>query len=160
MRSLRLAIAERLLQNLREYGAARVLDHLLLALELLPLVLVLMYASPSLCSTRVRVLHTSSSTSSSPARSAERRNGELKARLGVRGGARTALGGRTNRARARVAVADSDRPLCRRDIRFLFCFSNNSSMSTWMVAISERVGVWEGKGWGVPARGVARRTST
>ena len=26
------------------------------------------------------------------------------------------------------------RPLCRLDIRFLFCFSNDSSMSTWMVA--------------------------
>ena len=26
------------------------------------------------------------------------------------------------------------RPLCRRDIRFLFCFSNDPSMSTWMVA--------------------------
>ena len=54
MRSLRLAIAERLPQNLRESGASRVLDHLL---ALLPLVLVLMCASSSLCSTRGRAPH-------------------------------------------------------------------------------------------------------
>ena len=45
MRSLRLAIAERPLQNLRESGASRV-----------PLVLVLMCASSFLCSTRARAL--------------------------------------------------------------------------------------------------------
>jgi hypothetical protein len=57
MRSLRLAVAGRLLQNLRESGASRVLDHLLLALALLPLVLVLMCASSSLCSMHARALH-------------------------------------------------------------------------------------------------------
>jgi hypothetical protein len=29
--------------------------------------------------------------------------------------------------------------LCRRDIRFLFCFSSDSSMSTWIVAA---IGAW------------------
>ena len=56
MRSLCLAIAEQLLQNLRESGASRVLDRLLRALALLPLVLVLMSASSSLCSTHARSL--------------------------------------------------------------------------------------------------------
>ena len=53
MRSLRFAIAERLLQNLRESGASRFLDHLLLALELLLLVLI---CASSLCSIGARDL--------------------------------------------------------------------------------------------------------
>jgi hypothetical protein len=56
MRSLRLAVAGRLLQNPRESGASRVLDHLLLALNLSSLALVLMYTSSSLCWTQTRVL--------------------------------------------------------------------------------------------------------
>jgi hypothetical protein len=48
MRSLHLAVAGRLLQNPRESGASRVLDHLLLALTLSSLTLVLMYTSSSL----------------------------------------------------------------------------------------------------------------
>ena len=55
MHSLRLAIVERLHQNLRESGASRILDRLLLAL--LPLVFVLMCAPSFLCLTRARVLH-------------------------------------------------------------------------------------------------------
>ena len=42
------------------------------------------------------------------------------------------------------------RPLCRRDIRFLLYFSNDSSMSTWVVAT---IGAC-GRGRGVPARGL------
>ena len=56
-RSLRLAIVARLLQNIRKSGASRVLDHLLLALALPPVVLVLMYASSSSCSMCARALH-------------------------------------------------------------------------------------------------------
>ena len=56
MRSLRLAIAERLLQNPRETGASHFLDHFLLALELLLLVFVLIRASSSLCSIGARAL--------------------------------------------------------------------------------------------------------
>jgi hypothetical protein len=51
------------------------------------------------------------------------------------------------------------RPLCRRDIRFLFCFSSDSSISTWIVAT---IGAWrrgEGRMRGVPARGVAKQTT-
>ena len=173
-RSLRLAIVARLLQNIRKSGASRVLDHLLLALALPPVVLVLMCASSSSCSMCARALH--------PRRqplagvhgpphillplpqaqlstvTASRTQDEVAAEGG---GGRAVPGGRTSRSRtrARVAVVDGDRPLCP-DIRFLFCFSNNSSISTWMVAISECIGVWEENGRGVPARGVARRTST
>ena len=57
MRSLRLSIAERLLQYHRKFGASRILDHLLLALALLPLVLVPICVSSSLCSTCARALH-------------------------------------------------------------------------------------------------------
>ena len=46
MNSVRLAVAEWLLQSLRKSGASHVLDHLLLSL--LPLALALMYASSSL----------------------------------------------------------------------------------------------------------------
>jgi hypothetical protein len=57
MRPLRLAVAGRLTSkySFRESGASRVLGHLLLAL--LPLALVLMYASSFLCSMHARVLH-------------------------------------------------------------------------------------------------------
>jgi hypothetical protein len=55
MLSLRPAVAGRLLQNLREFGASRVLDHLLPAL--VHLALVLMYTCSSLCSRRAPALH-------------------------------------------------------------------------------------------------------
>ena len=112
MRLLRLEIAEWLPQNLREFGASRILDHLLLALAILPLALI--YASFSLCSTRARALHlrwcawTAAYSSSSSASPAERSSGdEPNARLGVRGGGgRAALGGRaSSRTTSRVATA-------------------------------------------------------
>jgi hypothetical protein len=94
MRSLRLAIVERLLQNLRESGASPVLDHLLLALAHLPLALVLICASSSLCSMHARALysrpHQLSGVRGPPripsASPASRRNGETNAGLGARGG--------------------------------------------------------------------------
>jgi hypothetical protein len=50
------------------------------------------------------------------------------------------------------------RPLCRRDARFLFYFSNDSSMSTW---IPTMIGAWSAGGrrrrGSVPARGIARQ---
>jgi hypothetical protein len=57
MRSLRLAVVEWPLQNLRKSSASHVLDRLLLALASLPLALVPMYASSSLCSTHARALY-------------------------------------------------------------------------------------------------------
>ena len=96
MRSSCLAIAERLRQNLRESGASRVLDHLLLALALLPVAMALMSASSSLSSMRAQILyhrrlrlagvHGPAHTSSSSASPAERRNREPSAGLAARGG--------------------------------------------------------------------------
>jgi hypothetical protein len=57
MRSLRLAIDERLLSNVCESGTSRILDRLPRALALLPLPLVPIYASSSLCSMHARTLH-------------------------------------------------------------------------------------------------------
>jgi hypothetical protein len=35
------------------------------------------------------------------------------------------------------------RPLCRSDIRFLFCFNSDLSTSTWIAAT---IGAWRGRG--------------
>ena len=95
MRSSCLAIAERLRQNLRESGASRVLDHLLLALALLPVAMALMSASSSLSSSSNSMSSSASTrrcpwtcthTSSSSASPAERRNREPNAGLVARGG--------------------------------------------------------------------------
>ena len=93
MNSLRLAVAVRLLEILRKSYAPRVLDQLLLAL--LPLAFALIYAS-SLCLMRSSSISSSVSafqcpwtaihSSSSPVSPASRRNGDLKAGLGARGG--------------------------------------------------------------------------
>ena len=93
----------------------------------------------------------SSSSSVSPA---ERRSGELNARPGTRGGGgRAALGERgTGRIRSRDVI-EVIRPVCDRGIRFLFCFSKDSSMSTGMVGACRKMER------NVPARGVARQTT-
>src|SRR6266404_5315234 len=74
----------------------------------------------------------SSSSSASPAL---RLKGEPNAGLGARGGGDT--------VRVFVDVLEPElefplavtiRPLCRRDMRLLLCFSNDSSKSTWIVA--------------------------
>jgi hypothetical protein len=146
MRSLRLAVAGWLLQNLRESGASRILDHLLLVLAL-----VLMGASSSLCSMHARVPHLrphqlagvrgplySSSSSTSPA---SRRNGEPNAEPGARGGgdAVRLLVDELVDPELELPLPMVIRPLCRRDICFLFCFSSDSSISTWIVA---SIGAW------------------
>ena len=157
MRSSCLAIAERLRQNLRESGASRVLDHLPLALALLPVAidganerffLPLLDARSnsisSLASTR-RCPWTSTHTSSSSASPAERRNREPNAGLVARGGrsvGRVALGKRANsRARARVATADGGKAALSPQY-YLFCSSSESSILTSVIATIGACRTW------------------
>jgi hypothetical protein len=111
-------------QNLREFGASCVLDHLLLALALLPLVVVLTYASSS-------------------ATPASRHNDERRA--GCRGGdVVRLLVDKLVEPELELLVLTVIRPLCRHDIRFLFCFNNDSLMLTRIVA---RIGArWTRRG--------------
>ena len=78
----------------------------------------------------------SSSSSASPA---SRRNGDPKAGLGACGGGDVVrlldeLVDPELECPLPTASVTLISPLCRRDIRFLFDFSNDSSISTWIVA--------------------------
>ena len=154
MRSSCLAIAERLRQNLRESGASRVLDHLLLALALLPVAMALMSASSSLSSSSNSMSSSASTrrcpwtctrTSSSSASPAERRSREPNAGLVARGGrsvGRVALGKRANsRARARVATADGGKAALSPKY-YLFCSSSESSILISVIATIGACRTW------------------
>ena len=79
----------------------------------------------------------SSSSSASPA---SRRNGDPNAGLGARGGGDVTLllveelVDPELECPLPTALVTLIRPLCHRDIRFLFDFSNDSPISTWIVA--------------------------
>jgi hypothetical protein len=125
--------------NLRESGASRVLDHLLLARALLPLTLVVL---PS--TRRALQLYVLVGIDSSV--SVDRRILFCKPSIASQG--RTEHGARSSRwwgvvwllvdelvdPELELTLPTVMRPFCRHDIRFLFCLTNHSSISTWMVA--------------------------
>jgi hypothetical protein len=118
-------------------------------------------SSSTSSSTSTRRCPWTAAYSSSSASPASRRNGEPKAGLGARGGGDVVqlLVDELVDPDLELPVPTVIRPLCRRDIRFLFCFSSDSSISTWIVAT---IGAWrrgEGRMRGVPARGVAKQTT-
>lgn len=173
MRTLRLAIVERLPQKLRESGASHVLDHLLLAMALLPLLL--MYASPSLCSMHARALrprqrpfagghgpldqHILFFLFRKPSIAPQRR-AKPRARCSWMVKSRAVLGRRAgSRTRARVAAAVGDTAALPPRYPCSCCFGDDSTMSTLMVATIGACRTGK-EGRDVPACGVARQAST
>ena len=115
--SLRLEVAARLLQSLRESGASRVLDQLLLARLPLALALISLLLSSTWYLLEVYILVVVHLPVAKNRRLffflfykpeiAPQRRSERGAGWSQRRGCRTTLGGRASRSRARVSTADS-----------------------------------------------------